>query len=133
MSDAPKLTARTCRWCGKPYVAPKGERWAGCRKCQPTLYDAAGELPAAAATVTPAGVDLDTEPASSPREPDPPDEPRVIDWDYLMCNWCRARLADATLADEPLCFDCVELILERGAAVQAAPALREVLPPLRDR
>jgi hypothetical protein len=32
-----RMTKRKCRWCGKEYRAPKGEKWAGCLDCQPQL------------------------------------------------------------------------------------------------
>lgn len=38
--EAVEVTPRTCRYCRQRYVAPKGERWAGCSRCCPTFYDA---------------------------------------------------------------------------------------------
>lgn len=35
-----RVTARQCRWCDRLYVAPVGERWAGCKTCCPTIEDA---------------------------------------------------------------------------------------------
>jgi hypothetical protein len=37
-TDAPELTARRCA-CGARYVAPKGERWPGCRRCFPPIEE----------------------------------------------------------------------------------------------
>lgn len=32
-----RLTQRTCRWCGKTFLWPEGERQQGCPACQPQL------------------------------------------------------------------------------------------------
>lgn len=38
-TQAVELTPRVCRWCKKTYVCPKGNRWAGCKTCCPTIED----------------------------------------------------------------------------------------------
>lgn len=39
-TEAVELSARTCRYCREPYVAPKGSRPHACRRCAPTIDDA---------------------------------------------------------------------------------------------
>jgi hypothetical protein len=34
------MTAKTCRYCRRPYLSPKGARWHGCKRCAPTVEDA---------------------------------------------------------------------------------------------
>lgn len=54
-----------------------------------------------------------------------------VDWTAgPFCNRCRARPAELLLQGELACVDCADVVVERLAALELAPALRELLEPL---
>jgi hypothetical protein len=131
-----ELTPRRCRWCRGVYLAPKGERWAGCRDCAPTFTDA---IEGTVGNGQPDGATACAEqPARSPSVAVPPTAPEAYPerphWTQSECQvkGC-GRLAEVNADGWLVCAEHAEDWLDRVGALALRPELAELLPALGDR
>lgn len=134
--DATEYTARICRYCRRPYAAPKGSRPHACGRCAPTIMDAIASAPSAddGEPVTEHGQRLAPDwQATAPVEgleplPEPPH------WTLSECQVKGCGAPAEVLAEGwPVCIDHADEWLERIEAIERYPAFRELLPSLGDR